>query len=237
MAASSSSSSSKGKANADSVKVAVRVRPFNQREVDANSKLVVDMQGNTTILTDPSGEKANKSFTFDYSYWSFDGFEVDAEGVFRPASDRYADQQRVFDDLGQGVVQNAMQGYNAALFAYGQTGSGKSYSMIGYGPNRGIVPITCEELFRKISMNKDSTRQYQVTFSMLEIYSEKVRDLLVPMQMNPPGGLKVRQNPKTGFFVDHLKHVAVSSYEEIEQRMAQVSVVGSFVLVSRRRRK
>ena len=71
-------------------------------------------------------------------------------------------QRRVFSDLGQGVLDNAWQGYNAALFAYGQTGSGKSYSMIGYGPNKGIVPITCEELFKAIEDNKDESKQLQV---------------------------------------------------------------------------
>lgn len=68
----------------------------------------------------------------------------------------------MFSDLGQGVLDNAWQGYNAALFAYGQTGSGKSYSMIGYGANKGIVPITCEELFNVIETNKDDKKQLRV---------------------------------------------------------------------------
>ena len=58
-----------------SVKVAVRVRPFNQRELTMNSKLIVDMVGNTTKVFNPdSGEK--KEYTFDYSFWSHDGFET-----------------------------------------------------------------------------------------------------------------------------------------------------------------
>ena len=54
----------------------------------------------------------------------------------------------VFRDLGQGLLDNAIQGYNAALFAYGQTGAGKSYSMLGYGANKGIIPILCEKVCR-----------------------------------------------------------------------------------------
>ena len=73
----------------------------------------------------------------------------------------------MFNDLGQGVLDNAWQGYNAALFAYGQTGSGKSYSMIGYGPNKGIVPITCEELFNAIEENKDDKKQLRVRIVLL----------------------------------------------------------------------
>ena len=74
----------------------------------------------------------------------------------------YKLQKKVFRDLGRGVLDNAWQGYNAALFAYGQTGSGKSYSMVGYGANRGIVPITCSELFTAVEQNQDNRKQFQV---------------------------------------------------------------------------
>ena len=128
----------------------------------------------------------------------------------------------VFNDLGQGVLNNAYGGYNTSLFAYGQTGAGKSYSMIGYGKNKGIVPITCLELFNKIERGPQETPniKYEVKFSMLEIYNEKVRDLL--SKNNPKGGLAVRQNPKLGlFYVGDLKKVAVGSYEEIERRIEE----------------
>ena len=80
----------------------------------------------------------------------------------------------VFDDLGRGVLDNAWKGYNCSLFAYGQTGSGKSYSMVGYGANKGIVPVTCEQLFHGINERKNSQTEFQVIFSMLEIYNEQV---------------------------------------------------------------
>ena len=57
-----------------SVKVAVRVRPFNEREIKGNSKCCVVMQGPTTQLVEPESNK-EKTFTFDYSFWSHDGFE------------------------------------------------------------------------------------------------------------------------------------------------------------------
>lgn len=50
----------------------------------------------------------------------------------------YLLQQEVFDDLGIGIMNNAWEGYNTSLFAYGQTGSGKSWSVVGYGTNKGI---------------------------------------------------------------------------------------------------
>ena len=61
----------------------------------------------------------------------FSDYGEDADGVYYPTSDKYADQRRVFQDLGQGVLDNAWAGYNATLFAYGQTGAGKSYSVVG----------------------------------------------------------------------------------------------------------
>jgi kinesin family protein 13 len=64
-----------------SVKVAVRVRPFNPREVELNTKLCVDMTGAKTTLLHIDDPKKNKDFTFDYSYWSHDGFEENENGL------------------------------------------------------------------------------------------------------------------------------------------------------------
>jgi hypothetical protein len=97
------------------------------------------MENNTTVIKDPSApEMEPKRFTFDFSYWSHDDFTERDDGYLAPNSPRYADQIRVFDDLGRGVLANAWQGYNCSLFAYGQTGSGKSYSIVGYGSNKGL---------------------------------------------------------------------------------------------------
>ena len=79
-----------------------------------------------------------KDFVFDYSYWSHDGYEEELQvgGYLRPQpGSRYADQDKVFRDLGKEVLDNAFEGFNACLFAYGQTGSGKSYSIVGYAEN------------------------------------------------------------------------------------------------------
>ena len=75
----------------ENVKVAVRVRPFNQREKDASSKLVVSMVGNQTIISHPKTNEERK-FAFDYSYWSHDGFKTDSSGYFSPDNPKYADQ-------------------------------------------------------------------------------------------------------------------------------------------------
>lgn len=76
------------------------------------------MAGNQTIIKHPStGEE--KKFAFDFSYWSHDGFK-DVGGYLTGSDSKYADQKKVFNDLGMGVLNNAWNGFNASLFAYGK---------------------------------------------------------------------------------------------------------------------
>lgn len=60
--------------------------------------------------------------------------------------------------VGVEILDNAWEGYHCCLFAYGQTGAGKSYSMVGYGANKGIVPISCSEIFNRIQKNTNPTK-------------------------------------------------------------------------------
>lgn len=121
--------------------------------------------------------------------------------------------------MGQQILDNAWEGYHCCLFAYGQTGSGKSYSMVGYQTNKGIVPISCNEIFRRIDSTKSSVKQYEVSVSMLEIYNEKVQDLLIPISKRPQAGLKIRESKTLGIFVEGLTKYPVETYEEIEKKM------------------
>lgn len=207
-----------------SVKVAVRVRPFNQREKTMSSRCIIEMKDNMTKITSPEDGK-EKKFYFDYSYWSHDGFMEDKDtGILMPdsPSSNYASQQKVFDDLGIGVLDNAWEGYHTCLFAYGQTGSGKSYSIVGYNKNEGIIPMACREIFKRIGSAQASPSNklvFEVTVSMLEIYNEKVHDLFMHPSKREKGGLKVREN-KGEVFVDGLTKIPVTSYEDIEEQIS-----------------
>ncbi|XP_044123022.1 kinesin-like protein KIF28P [Neovison vison] len=205
----------------DGVRVAVRVRPFSQREKNSGSKCVISMHsGTTTTIQDPKNPEHRKTFIFDLAYWSHDGFQKDQDGVLISAdpSSQFASQTDVFHDLGRGILDSAWQGYNTTLLAYGQTGSGKSYSMVGFGANKGIIPKVCKELFQAIE-KREGNEEYQVTFSMLEIYNEQIRDLL--SRTKKPGGLKVREDQQLGFYVDGLKSVPCENYAQIERLMEQ----------------
>ena len=78
----------------------------------------LDMQGVNTIIKNPE-TKEPKTFAFDFSYWSHDGFKEGPDGELIPLNDKYATQQKVFQDLGQDVLTSAYDGYNSTLFAYG----------------------------------------------------------------------------------------------------------------------
>jgi len=201
-----------------SIKVGVRVRPFNDREKKNNSVCIIEMNSqNQTKIKDEKGNE--KTFTFDHSFWSHDGFKVLENGYFEPEGPEYADQKYVFNQVGKEILDNAWEGYHCCLFAYGQTGSGKSYSMVGYGANKGIVPISCDEIFTRINNNKDKDKSYEVQVSMLEIYNEKIQDLLIPAKNRPQHGLKIRESKVLGIFVDGLSKHPVTSYEEISKKM------------------
>ncbi|XP_072464921.1 kinesin-like protein KIF1B isoform X5 [Notamacropus eugenii] len=192
-----------------SVKVAVRVRPFNSRETSKESKCIIQMQGNSTSIVNPKNPKeAPKSFSFDYSYWSHTS----------PEDPCFASQNRVYNDIGKEMLLHAFEGYNVCIFAYGQTGAGKSYTMMGKQEESqaGIIPQLCEELFEKINDNSNEEMSYSVEVSYMEIYCERVRDLLNPKNK---GHLRVREHPLLGPYVEDLSKLAVTSYTDIADLM------------------
>ncbi|KAI4530843.1 hypothetical protein MG293_018701 [Ovis ammon polii] len=263
------------------VKVAVRVRPLNRRELELNTKCVVEMEGNQTVLhpppsntkqgesidwcsllflyhkstdvcdtgagvsfseklpffpstydvqcsdrysvnacrfnrvtwtlmfSSPSGRKPPKVFAFDYCFWSMD----------ESNTTKYAGQEVVFKCLGEGILEKAFQGYNACIFAYGQTGSGKSFSMMGNAEQRGLIPRLCCALFQRISLEQNESQTFKVEVSYMEIYNEKVRDLLDPKGSRQ--SLKVREHKVLGPYVDGLSQLAVTSFEDIESLMSE----------------
>lgn len=201
-----------------SVKVAVRVRPINQRENDLDSKFIIQMAGKKTTITNlkipehsqegDSGREMmrHKEFTFDFSFWS----------VLK-SDPHFASQEQVFHCLGADVVTSAYDGYNACVFAYGQTGSGKSYTMMGNPNDVGLIPRICECLFSKMT---DEDTNYRTEVSYLEIYNEKVRDLLKQQSPNKEmHSLRVREHPIEGPYVQDLSKHVVNDFSDIKELM------------------
>uniref|UniRef100_A0A3Q3D4Z9 Kinesin-like protein n=1 Tax=Hippocampus comes TaxID=109280 RepID=A0A3Q3D4Z9_HIPCM len=192
------------KLNDSNVKVAVRVRPMSRREKDLTAKCVVEMEGNQTILN-----PAIAVFAYDHCFWSMDESQ----------KDKFAGQEVVFQCLGESLLDNAFMGYNACIFAYGQTGSGKSYTMMGSAEQPGLIPRLCSSLFSRTMREAGEGESFTVEVSYMEIYNEKVRDLLDPKGSRQT--LRVREHNVLGPYVDGLSRLAVASYKDIESLMSE----------------
>lgn len=189
---------------------------MNRREMDLKTKCIVDVEGNQTILSQANanlskGDARNqpKVFAYDHCFWSMD------ESV----KEKYAGQDMVFKCLGESLLHNAFQGYNACIFAYGQTGSGKSYTMMGSKDKPGLIPRLCSKLFERALQEANEEQSFAVEVSFMEIYNEKVRDLLDPKGSRH--SLKVREHNVLGPYVDGLSKLAVTSYKDIESLMSE----------------
>ncbi|XP_014871925.1 stAR-related lipid transfer protein 9 isoform X2 [Poecilia latipinna] len=194
------------------VKVAVRVRPLNARESADGGKLAVQVDDKLVrirnVKLDGRLEGAVDSreklleFCFDYCYWSVES-----------ADPHYASQEEVFQDLGVSVLAGASEGYNVCLFAYGQTGSGKTYTMMGTPESIGLTPRICQGLFCPEDSFSDGQNSSRVEISFLEIYNERVRDLLRGEQKKRTS-LRVREHPEKGPYVEDLSQHMVTDCKQ-----------------------
>ena len=169
-------------------------------------------------VNDLSGNKPVKEFTFDHAFWSHDDFVIQDDGFAAPASatSKYTDQKKVWDLLGASVLEKAWKGLNNTIFAYGQTGAGKSYSIFGYPGNKGIIPIGATKLFEKIAAETDPNIRYEVTVQMVEIYMEKIQDLLIPAAKRGKSDLPIKFS-KEGVRVQGATKTPVTNYNDIQR--------------------
>jgi len=132
----------------------------------------------------------------------------------QPSDAEFATQEMVYADIGEEMLQHSFDGYNVCIFAYGQTGAGKSYTMMGKQEEgqEGIIPMICDDLFKRIHETESETLKYSVEVSYMEIYCERVRDLVNPKNK---GNLRVREHPLLGPYVEDLSKLAVTTYQDI----------------------
>ena len=161
------------------------------------------------ILLDPTvpsdsmeSGRRERVYTFDYAF------------------DESVGNKEIYASTGQKLVSAVLSGYNATCFAYGQTGAGKTYTMMGSieeaahgGPFRvkGIYTLTIEDIMQRIE--SDSSFSYAVSVSFLEIYNERIIDLLNPGQEH----LDLMEDPVRGMVVHELVEIKVNSAEELHQ--------------------
>ncbi|KAH3919171.1 kinesin-like protein [Parastagonospora nodorum] len=178
----------------NTIKVVARFRPQNKIELASGGEPIVDFNSEDTCTI--QSKEAAGAFTFDR--------------VFDMAS-RQAD---VFDYSIRSTVDDILNGYNGTVFAYGQTGAGKSYTMMGSDiddeAGRGVIPRIVQQVFANI-MASPSNIEYTVRVSYMEIYMERIRDLLMPQNDNLP----VHEEKNRGVYVKGLLEVYVASEDEV----------------------
>ncbi|KAF4036659.1 Kinesin motor domain [Phytophthora infestans] len=223
---------------------AIRVRPMRISEKKSGNRVIVDMTRNNDVLVTrivnptalppasrtSSTESVNfpaqftQEFWFDYSYWSFN----------RSPAYQKATQRTLYDALGVLALQTVLQGRNCSVFAYGQPGAGKTYTMMGSScakengnesalERRGLIPRICQGLFGEVDERKRSGNVCTVLMSYVEIYDERVYDLLSHDTVKQP--LKIREHPEDGAFVERAQRVDVTSCTQLLELMTRTSSV------------
>ncbi|KUJ17211.1 kinesin-domain-containing protein [Mollisia scopiformis] len=182
----------------NSIKVVARFRPQNRTEIEVGGQPIVEFESEDTCKLD--SKEASGSFTFDRVF------------------DMNSRQKDVFDFSIKPTVDDILNGYNGTVFAYGQTGAGKSYTMMGTDidndEGRGVIPRIVEQIFASI-LSSPGTIEYTVRVSYMEIYMERIRDLLAPHNDNLP----VHEEKNRGVYVKGLLEIYVSSVQEVYEVM------------------
>eukprot|EP00730_Choanoeca_flexa_P010422 TRINITY_DN1791_c0_g1_i1.p1 TRINITY_DN1791_c0_g1~~TRINITY_DN1791_c0_g1_i1.p1 ORF type:complete len:997 (+),score=255.90 TRINITY_DN1791_c0_g1_i1:64-3054(+) len=161
---------------------------------------VKSMGGPTQIACPNPKDEAAPAKTFEF------------EKVYTPGST----QAQVFEDT-DAIITSCVDGYNVCLIAYGQTGSGKTYTMMGTEDNPGVNRRAVKELIR--ICNERDHIDYTMAVSLLEIYNEKIMDLLAKDPND--SGCDIRLDPKTKRpFVAGLVKREVKTEAEVLQALA-----------------
>ncbi|KAF9669950.1 hypothetical protein SADUNF_Sadunf13G0017900 [Salix dunnii] len=178
------------------IKVFCRCRPLNQVEITNGSSYVVEFDSSLdNELQIISSDSSKKQFKFDH--------------VFRPEDN----QEAVFAQT-KPIVTSVLDGYNVCIFAYGQTGTGKTFTMEGNPENRGVNYRTLDELFR-LSQERSGVMRYELFVSMLEVYNEKIKDLLVENSNQPTKKLEIKQTAEGTQEVPGLVEAQVNGTEDV----------------------
>lgn len=176
----------------DTIRVCVRFRPQNSVEKKNGGKIAIQVSPDATVarILHP---KQNLDFVFDRV------FNIDST------------QPKVYEYSVSHMIDSVLSGFNCTVFAYGQTGSGKTYSMEGAlgSPNRGIVPRLVESLFEAIE-EADEVYEFVVKVSYVEIYLERLRDLLKPSNEK----MKIRES-KHGVYIQNVTEMYVREGQEV----------------------
>ena len=135
--------------------------------------------------------------------------------------DMESTQKQVYDLAAKPIIDSVLDGFNGTIFAYGQTGSGKSHTMTGPSISniedvemQGIIPRMVRTVFTRIE-NASEDIVFNVTVSMVEIYNERIKDLLDPSKDN----LRIHEKAGKGVYLQDVTENYIESEDQVYQIM------------------
>ncbi|XP_011172425.1 kinesin-like protein KIF18A [Solenopsis invicta] len=200
-----------------SIKVIVRIRPPNERELQDNSKTVIEVVDDKMLIFDPK-EQATPFFFHNVAQKGRDMLKKQnkqLQFIFDRVFDSTSTNTDVFEGSTKSLINSLLDGYNCSVFAYGATGAGKTHTMLGNKEDLGITYRTVAELFSEIE-NQSKHREFNLGVSYLEIYNENVQDLL-----HKSGQLHLREDGRCGVVVAGLEPIAIQNAEELLSLLAE----------------
>ncbi|KYM98047.1 Kinesin-like protein KIF18A [Cyphomyrmex costatus] len=200
-----------------SIKVIVRVRPPNERELQDNSRTIIEVVDDKMLIFDPK-QQETPFFFHNVAQKGRDMLKKQnkqLQFIFDRVFDLTSTNTNVFEGSTKSLISSLLDGYNCSVFAYGATGAGKTHTMLGNKEDPGITYHTVAELFSEIE-NQSKHREFTLGVSYLEIYNENVQDLL-----HKSGQLHLREDGRCGVIVAGLEPIAIQSAEELLSLLAE----------------
>ncbi|XP_041819137.1 kinesin-like protein KIF22 isoform X2 [Chelmon rostratus] len=130
-------------------------------------------------------------------------------------------QQEVFLSSVKPILPHVLNGQNASVFAYGPTGAGKTHTMLGSSDQPGVIPRAVREVFNLVKAKDENEGwDYSTGMSYLEIYNEKVLDLLSPNSQDLP----IREDKDKNILIPGLTHTTISSFSDFDKHFVPASL-------------
>lgn len=192
------------KGEIDNVRVAIRCRPLTEEEIAAGFEICIqidEVNGQVHILQKSAKFSSNpRLFSYD-TVFGFDSKQMD-----------------IYNEAARPIINSVLEGYNGTIFAYGQTGTGKTFTMEGdrdIPEMKGIIPNSFAHIFGHIA-KAEGEIQFLVRVSYMEIYNERVRDLL---SQDKKRKLEVKERPDIGVYVKDLSSCVVKTADDMDRIM------------------
>mmetsp|Transcript_120763 Transcript_120763/g.352712 ORF Transcript_120763/g.352712 Transcript_120763/m.352712 type:complete len:1214 (+) Transcript_120763:177-3818(+) len=188
----------------EAICVGVRLRPFVAYE--KGQKQCLTIRDNVVSIVGEVVGRETRDFAFDYAMDSTD-----------QSSPNYVDQEKCYDLMSRRMVEHIIQGYNTCLFCYGQTGTGKTTTIMGEVEpvaKQGLLLRLLHDLFEQGAKLQDEGCTMHFRVQMLEVYNDKIRDLLVPADSENRKPPEVHLHPQHGVYVRGMTEDVVESFHQ-----------------------